>query len=364
MKKIVLFALACASIFGTSTATAQEVTYVEDCSQGLLLNKMKDNWFIGLQGGPSVNVNKDFDRIGATVGLYGGKWFTPVFGARIGVNALLPTGKANYNYYDEKYLSVGPELDLLINLTNWWCGYKQNRIYNAVLHGGAGGYLSFVEGDHIDNTLFMTLGLQNNFAVSKQVDLFLDIQGTLVNPKTGYLSAQVGFTYKFNKRDWNCPITAVCPTWKYTDAEGDALVARLANSDKKIKDLQRQLDECLNRPEPECEEVDRNLATIYYPINVSTLTKREQTLVYAVAEEMKKNPENTYVLTGWADNYTGTDEYNAKIRQARVENVKKLLVKAGVSESQLEITTNAGALSDLGEKGAQFDRAVTVQLKK
>ena len=79
---------------------------------------------------------------------------------------------------------------------------------------------------------------------------------------------------------------------------------------------------------------------------------------------MKKNPENTYVLTGWADNYTGTDEYNAKIRQARVENVKKLLVKAGVSESQLEITTNAGALSDLGEKGAQFDRAVTVQLKK
>ncbi len=47
---------------------------------------------------------------------------------------------------------------------------------------------------------------------------------------TAELGVQVGITYKFNKTDWTCPVTAVCPTWKYTDAEGDALVARLANS--------------------------------------------------------------------------------------------------------------------------------------
>ena len=40
MKKIVLLALASLAI---GTASAQEVTYVEDCSQGLLMNRAKDN---------------------------------------------------------------------------------------------------------------------------------------------------------------------------------------------------------------------------------------------------------------------------------------------------------------------------------
>lgn len=385
MKKIALFALACASIFGASSVNAQEVTYVEDCSQGLLLNRVQDNWFITLQGGPMVTFNSydsqaDFvDRIGGSVALYGGKWFTPVFGARFGVNAVLPKGATTADgrfrdvdadafangYYPEKYFSVGPEVDLMANLTNWICGYKPNRVYNAVLHAGAGGYFSFdSEWDYASyRQLFMNIGLQNNFAVSKQVDLFIDVQGTIVDSKKAYVAAQVGFTYKFKNRDWNCPITAVCPTWKYTDAEGDALVARLANADKKVKDLQRQLDECMNRPMPECEEVDRNLATIYFPINVTTLTKREKTLVYAIANEMKNNPENTYVLTGWADNYTGTEDYNARMREQRVETVKNILIEAGVAESQIEVTTNSGNLTDYGMKGAQFDRAVTVVLK-
>lgn len=398
MKKIALFALACASVFGTSNVNAQEVTYVEDCSQGLLLNRMQDNWFISLQGGPGLlmsNFDTEVgvgDRIGGSVGLFGGKWFTPVFGARVGVSALLPKGATTINgifrdqeeaalengskYYPEKFFAVGPEVDLMINLTNWICGYKPGRIYNAVLHGGAGGYWTFnhvKEGndynwDYANNrTLFMNLGLQNNFAVSKQVDLFIDVQYTVMNYETkdiakdmsGYLAAQVGFTYKFKKRDWNCPITAVCPTWKYTDAEGDALVARLANADNKIKNLQRQLDECLNRPQPECECVN-SLATIYYPINVSSLSAREKTLVQSIANEMKKNPNKKYVLTGWADNYTGNDEINTRLRNERVEGVKKVLLDAGVAEDQISTTIDAGNLTDFGIKGAQFDRAVTI----
>ena len=92
MKKIALLALACASLFGSANAVAQEVTYVEDCSQGLLINRMQDNWFITLQGGPGfLNSNYDTEaalknRIGAQIGIYGGKWFTPVFGFRLGAS--------------------------------------------------------------------------------------------------------------------------------------------------------------------------------------------------------------------------------------------------------------------------------------
>lgn len=400
MKKIALLALACASLFGSANAVAQEVTYVEDCSQGLLTNRMQDNWFLTLQGGPGfLNSNYDTEaalknRIGAQIGIYGGKWFTPVFGFRLGASALIArgatteTGAFIHNgypaidsegkYYPERLMAAGPEIDLMLNLTNWWCGYRPGRVYNAIAHVGGGGYWTMKRQDSKwmnahNRTLFANIGLTNSFAVSKQVDLFVDVQYTVMDYSTldktygadgpkdmsGHLSAQVGFTYKFKNREWNCPVTAVCPTWKYTDAEGDALVARLANADSKIADLQRQLDDCLNRPVPVCE-CDEALATIYYPINVSSLSSRERTLVKSLAEVMKANPEKKYILTGWADNYTGNDDINNRLRNERVEGVKKVLVKAGVAEDQIETRIDAGNLTDYGVKGANFDRAVTI----
>ena len=55
MKKATL--LACAALLAGQSMMAQnnsnEVTYVEDASQGLLINSFKSNWFITGQGGVS-----------------------------------------------------------------------------------------------------------------------------------------------------------------------------------------------------------------------------------------------------------------------------------------------------------------------
>ena len=79
---------------------------------------------------------------------------------------------------------------------------------------------------------------------------------------------------------------------------------------------------------------------------------------------MTQNPDKKYVLTGWADNYTGSDNINMRLRKNRAEGVQKLLVRNGVSEGQLEVTTNNGNLSDLGEKCVALDRAVTIEEAK
>lgn len=403
MKKVALIALACASLFGTSKATAQEVTYVEDCSQGILVNPMYSNWFITAQGGANV-LFSDHDtrtsfgnRIGASADIYVGKWFTPVWGFRFGVSGNINRGATPANgafrdphapaikhendmtWYPERVATLGPKLELMLSMTNWLCGYNPNRVYNGVLHVGGGGYWTFrhTTNDHSwhnahNRTLYGSLGYTNNFSVNKHIDLFLDIEATVMDydsneqgndgksgkDMTCSLAAQVGITYKFNKTDWNCPTTAVCPTWKYTDAEGDALQARLANAENKIRDLQNQLDDCLNRPtQGDCAN---SLATVYYPINVSSLSSREKTLVESMAQTMKANPDKKYILTGWADNYTGTEAINNRLRNERVDGVYNCLVNAGVPEKQLEKRIDANNLTDFGIKGAQFDRAVTV----
>lgn len=274
-------------------------------------------------------------------------------------------------------MGIGPEFDVMINLTNWWCGYRPGRVYNAVVHGGAGAYWTLhqdykgtdLKWRNCHNTiLFATVGWQNNFSVSKHVDLFLDLQYQLidVNHADCNVAAQIGFTYKFNKTDWNCPVTAVCPTWKYTDAEGDALVARLANAENRVKDLQRQLDECLNRPKEKKTVVTdcEGLATVYYPIGVSTLSSREKTILSSVAAVMKENTDQKYILTGWADNYTGNDNINTRLRNERVNGVKNYLVACGVNPDQIDATIDNNNLTDLGEKAAPLDRAVTIREAK
>ena len=77
---------------------------------------------------------------------------------------------------------------------------------------------------------------------------------------------------------------------------------------------------------------------------------------------MQENPNQKYVLTGWADNYTGTEEINTRLRNQRVDGVKNYLLKCGVSESQLDARIDASNLTDFGAKGAPLDRAVTIKL--
>ena len=398
MKKSVLFTLA-ALAAGAFSANAQEVTYVEDCSQGYLMNKAKDNWFMTLEGGSNIlfgkdNIHADLkDRFGGNAGIYFGKWVNPNFGFRFGGQFLMTKGatmnagamyrkmnqpQLSNGAYPTKMMAAAPEFDVLINLTNWWCGYRPGRVYNAVLHGGGGAMFTMhraYKGNDLkwrsarNTPLFVNVGLQNNFSVSKHVDLFLDIQyqlfhlGGVGQPHYSQdAMASIGLNVNFGKTEWSCPVTAVCPTWKYTDAEGDALVARLAQAEAKIKDLQRQLDECLKRPMPVQKVSCEGLATIYYPINQYSISKREKTILSSLAEVMKETPNQKYILTGWADNYTGNDEINTRLRNQRVNTVKAYLVKCGVNESQLDARIDAANLTDFGAKGAPLDRAVTIKL--
>ena len=399
MKKIVLLALASLAI---GTASAQEVTYVEDCSQGLLMNRAKDNWFITAQGGTNIqfghnDIKADLkNRWGANAALYVGKWVTPQFGFRFGANWTMSKGACpkgalyqkmndgsiDGKYYPEKFMGIGPEFDVLINLTNWWCGYKPNRVYNAVLHGGAGAYWTQArrynhhsdgyktEGDlmwvNAHNTfLFANVGIMNNFALSKRFNLFVDVQYTIMDISRAMesnLAISAGFTVNLGKTDWNCPVTAVCPTWKYTDAEGDALVARLANADNKISDLQKQLDDCLKRPVKQAPAQNcEGLCTVYYPINKSNITARDKNVLRSVANVMQENPNKKYILTGWADNYTGNKEINTRLRNARVNGVKAYLESCGVNPDQLDARIDANNLTDFGIKSAPLDRAVTIK---
>ncbi|MBO4943266.1 MAG: OmpA family protein [Muribaculaceae bacterium] len=400
MKKATIIACACALAMGIAAdaqESAQELQYQPDPSQGVLVNRMKDNWFITAEGGASFYVaphGKEravADRFMPAASLYAGKWFSPVFGGRFGISYLGLKGLTNNpnavgaqrdmvnGYYKTKYAEVGPVFDLMVNLTNWWCGYKPNRVYNATVYAGAGAYFPFTKHydargnsdgyKHTSNTTMnLRAGLINSFRISEQMQISLDLRATGLsdvaalagNQKSVALQAFLGFTYNFKNREWVAPVVPIIPE----PENCDALRARLAAADARIADLEQQLKDCLNRPVETVAAPAGPLATVYYPIGVSRLSRENQRVVKAIAYVMTQNSDKKYTVTGWADNYTGTDNVNIRLRKNRAEGVAKLLKRNGVPESQITVTTNNGNLSDLGEKCVALDRAVTIEENK
>ncbi len=409
MKKSTFLAFVCALFIGQSVMAqaAKEITYVEDPAQGYLLNSFKDNWFVTAEGGAGIyfspnDIHRDWtDRWSPAASVYVGKWFSPSIGVRLGVNWLQTKGLADVadpesvpgiewdepmvgNEYKQKFNHVGPVFDVMFNLTNMVCGYKPGRIYNLSAYVGAGAYWTYAKKynqktvsvyeqdgwENIDDRILsFRAGIINSFNVSKQVQLSLDIRysgldnhadedGLRWNKTAHDLQAYLGVTYLFKKREWSAPVVPVCPE----PENCDALRARLQAADAKIADLEQQLKACLERPvQTEVIEEKAPLATIYYPINVSKLTRKDINVLTAVAEVMKDNPNQKYVLTGWADNYTGNDQINTRLRKNRAAGVEKQLIKCGVPASQLETTINHNNLVDLGEKYQALGRAVTIE---
>lgn len=174
------------------------------------------------------------------------------------------------------------------------------------------------------------------------------------------LQAYVGVTYNFNKADWSAPIVPVIPEIPNCDA----IEARLQAANARLADVERQLRDCLSRPVEKVEVNEGPLCTIYYTIGRSNISRVDRKVLGAVAELMKQNPNQKYTVTGWADNYTGSEQVNVRLRHARANGVQKVLVQNGVNPSQLDVTTNNGNLNDMGEKFVSLDRAVTIEENK
>ena len=416
MKKITLVALACAMFMVPTVATAQEGAFVEDPTQGYIFNRMQDNWFVQALGGAGMMMSKsdaeaDFaDRIGWKGALMIGKWFSPIAGLRIGGefnqmkgltadNAFGCLGVRNdralvNGFKEQQFNNIGVAGDALINATNLILGYKPGRFYNATVYAGMGihwvyekenkgtGDWKYAGGnDHSRNFSFRA-GLMNSFRLTNNLDALLDLRFEEIQEHIDgwgnrswneYLSAQLGIAYKFDKTEWSAPVIPICPVYKYSDAEGDALLARLNQANTKIRDLEDQLRNCAKpqpapQPGPGPSPVvtgDAPLATVYFPKNVSKIVGVQNEVVEAVAEVMKAESKN-YTLTGWADNYTGNDKINTRLRKDRVATVKDALVKKGVAADRLAtqiVDTNRPDV-DFGPKSAPLSRAVTIVRNK
>ena len=388
MKK--LFFILTVAVF-TTASFAQDIRSSYDDSQGTfervtergpyLTNKFFDNWYLSVAGGVNFYIG-DGDakgpfgkRLAPALDVSLGKWITPSVGVRFQYAGLQAKGFSAYQtpyttaargddgWFEKKFDLYNIHMDFMWNISNAIGGYKETRTWDFVPYAGFGIARSYKSSGGHNNQVAATVGLLNKIRLSGVVDLNLEVKNMFVKANfdqyvnrahiDAMLTATVGVTVKFGpKKGFKRPM-AVAPA-DYTPYERriNTLEDEIDGQKKAIDRLNKELEAARKRPpaeKPAAKAVENPATTIFFTIGSTKVSDQEMVNIENYAKFIKANPDNTFQITGYADNTTGSAQINDKLSRQRAENVADILVtRFGIDRSKLKVDHKGGT----GEFGA------------
>jgi outer membrane protein OmpA-like peptidoglycan-associated protein len=356
------------------TAIGQEKEEKVLRHKGFETNRFFDNWEVSALGGvqafqalgevelPSTNFADEFMP---AFQISVGKWVTPVFGARLayqgfGVNDGTELNDAtNLSYH---YLHT----DIMVNLTNWICGYKADRFYNAVVIGGFGWAASQSQ-DMTDSEwndeFAATVGLSNRFRICDALSANLDLTGFVTKDEFRHVNQlleregnkginfelMAGITYKFPKRgfdvvDYN-PYKNKISSLEQDLAASHKDVEKGKSDNAELKDQLAKERKAKEQAIAEAKKIKETFSlsngqslSIYFTIDCSKVTDRNMENIKFLAEAIKTSAKNrVFTITGYADEQTGSSEHNMELSKKRAEAVYNALIDLGVDSNKLKV---------------------------
>lgn len=327
--------------FGISAQETQNISH----GDVFLKNKASDNWFMSVAGGGNMyfgtgSSDQDFmDALGWQGQIAVGKWLNPNWGGRLAVNV----GQQEHFMSSDNYTSdsfVHPHVDLMWNATNALVGYKADRVYNLIPYVGAGWMFALGNDDFsgaVDNALTWNAGLINDFRLSNNFSIFVELAAYAVQDQVGSrYSGHYGgdYSYDFAAQALVGVKFGLGGKQDFTNAElMDYNMINDLNS--QINRLRAENENLSKRPEfcPECPDVTPQPAAesvyvpnvVFFRINSSTIDRQQQISVYNTAEYLKSNPNATVEIVAYADRQTGTPDYNMKLSERRAKAVADAL---------------------------------------
>lgn len=360
-----------ASAFAQATYEAADGTQYE----------FQKHAFLNLEGGAQYTLGEaKFSKlISPNVQLGLGYQFSPIFGARIQANAW--QSKGGWNGFrtaigqepytnDYKFKYVAPGIDLMFNLSNLFCGWNPNRVFNltAFLGGGANIAWGNDEANDIAKNLanldkynleyvwdgskvrpFGRGGLEAAFRLSDAVALTLEGNANIVGDKYNSKKAD-----RKLKADWYF----------------NALVGLRINLGKTYNKILPPPPAPAPAPEPEPEpqpivqaapvpapaaavveeKIEPIRRDIFFLINKTNIRPAEAQKVKDIADYLQKYPNAKVVVTGYADAGTGNDKINDRLAAGRADAVVKSLVNDyGIAQSRITYDSKGSRVQPFSE---------------
>ena len=320
-------------------------------------------WYIQLQGGAQYTLGEiDFkDLISPNVQVAIGRQFTPAFGIRLQANAWESRAGLGDNKWKWKY--VAPGLDLTFNLSNIFCGFNPNRIFNFSVFAGGGVNIGWKNDDAVavannaqanasqigmqyENMEYVwsgtkvrgfgRAGIAADFKVSDAVSLGLEVNANTLSDH--YNSKKAG--------NWD---------WYFNALAGVKINLGKTYSTRTIeapkvpeKVVEKVIERVVEKPCPQPtvaptravaqKKEDKFRRDVFFMINGTQISKKEQEKVKEVADYMKANPNSTVEVTGYADRGTGNPKINSSLSQRRAQAVSNMLQRNyGIKKDRIKV---------------------------
>ncbi len=368
--KLVILSLMLAGIATIATAQTKSRYYAESA---------KDNYFIsvGVGGQMIVKPNASDNSITPAFNISVGKLINPVWGVRgmvSGFNQKLYTAYNLENAQELKKNTVTLRAEGLFNLSSAFAGYNPDRKIEAYAFMGPALQLAKAEigGDSDLKALISgSLGLGAAYNINSKWALNLEVRGEVAESAfgdysetvaNGLVGATFGATYYFGGK-------------KFVKVANEALLAAANGDIKKYKELlaaeqsshavtkDELAKERAKAPVEVVKEVEVAYAgprAIFFTIGSAKIDSKGMVNINLAADIMKANPDVKYVVKGYADKATGSAKTNQRLSDKRAEAVYNALIKAGVSESQIE-WKGFGGQDNMWDNSRALTRVVVIE---
>jgi outer membrane protein OmpA-like peptidoglycan-associated protein len=393
MRKLML---ALAFVGFTTSAFAQETT-VPASKYSVSTNSFWSNWFVTVGGDFNAMYTSQEDccnknPFSVDRGTFGfdvalGKWFTPSIGLRTKVQGIWAK-QVNTRDDHHSYKNLNVHEDVMFNLHNLFGGYKKDRVWNIIPYFGLGYAHNF---DNGGGEFSYNAGLLNNFRINDRLGIYFDVytawmEGNFDGAKVDGWNSHA----KFTSRHWDKMVGASLgltvnlgkTTWEKTP-DVAALVAmnkeQVDALNKSLKDQQdengRLRDLLANQKEVVEKEVEKEVEkikettrtqfanisqSVFFNIGSAKIASRKDLVNVKELAEYAIENNAKLLVTGYADNRTGSAELNQALSEQRAQAVVEELVNMGVSRDNIVVESKGGvdAITPFS-----YNRRVTVKLQ-
>ena len=298
-----------------------------------------------------------------------GRQFNPVVGARLAVNAWQSKAgsKLDGKKYKWDWKYVAPSIDATFNLSNLFCGFNPNRVFNFGIFGGLGVNIGFSNDKAADVKkeidaaynlatvgaesmeylwsdskvrLFGQAGITGDFKVSDAVSIGLELSANTLNDK--YNSKKAG--------NWDWYFNALAgvkinlgPT--YTTRE-------IPVPEPEIRYVEKIVEKVVEVPAPAAAAVvvEPLRRDVFFLINKTNIRPSEAQKVKDIADYLNEHPTAKVMVTGYADAGTGNNRINDRLAAGRADAVVKSLKKDyGIAESRISYDSKGSRVQPFAE---------------
>lgn len=334
-------------LFGIGTTMLAQSTYTDKANNEY---QFKKHAFLNLQGGAQYTLGEaKFDKLlSPNVQLGLGYQFSPVFALRLQANGW--QSKGGWNGYelartgnpytaDYKFNYVAPGLDLMFNLSNLFCGWNPNRVFNVTAFLGGGANIAWKNDEvnaiaktlkNLDNYQLQNLwdgtkvqpygrgGVELAFRLSDAVSFLVEGNANILSDKYNskkadnpdwYFNALAGFRINLGKtyKKVEAPAPEPAPVQEYvepTPAPAPAPEVKEEVVEKKVEPFRRD---------------------VFFLINSAKIRNSEAGKIQEMVDYLNANPNAKVSVTGYADAGTGNNRINDRLARLRAQIVVKTL---------------------------------------